>query len=399
MTDHDLTKTLTQLQQQISGILRTFTNMLDDDFLFAAAAQVPQVATIIDAATPYALPFGYQHIDLPQLLAMVAYRYGFTDVAYQGHGGYAIVMRHAQTTSEVRPGTDYRRVLRLVPDHHVQDVMGKPGQPQPFDVRLNAQNETIRDATYPLLLSDVFLLPRHTTRVVFHNQKGQVIQAGGKPAILHCQLLPQVIPLNGDGLNRQMAQEAGILLEAALATLGVSVADAHGGNGGILVDQNNQPVVVTQSGRGAQQYIPVVLDYGYYSQIEPKRLAQVLIHYSVTPQMMMDLLAAAAIPTDEREQLTAALRQESSSQQDLFAAVIGQSSLPRADFGKLLYALQPPILSPDMWIEPSEAHWRTIKERNYPPLHGQSRLNTVYPTYDEIIFPQRIEEYHFVLMA
>jgi hypothetical protein len=296
------------------------------------------------------------------------------------------------------PPTEYsqRRVLRLVPDHHVRDVLHKPGAPNDFDVRLDAQHEPIRDPDYPLLLSDLFVLPRHTTKLVFLNPDGSPAHAGGYPARLHCQLLPEIRPFAGSGLDQRMAVEAGNLLEAALATLGVGVADAHGGNGGALVGADGHPIVmrtVLPDRNERLEYVPVVLDYGYYSPIGARTLAAVLMYHGVNadsvggllrqhPAMgaMLDSLAEMARPLVTR-----------------FAHVIEHSGLPRYAFGRLLYDVNPPILSPGFWIDYAEQHWQTTKERIYPPLQSQSRLKPLYPDYDEVLFPQRIEEYYLTL--
>lgn len=392
---------LEQLTQQLSGVLASYQRMLDDEFLFAAATQVPQAATLFDLVAGQQLPFADDTMTLPELLALIAYRYGFTGVRRIGHGGYAVVLGH-DTDSESRfrllGQRDPRRVMRLVPDHHVQDVTGTPDRPRRFDVGLDSANEPLRHPDYPLLLSDLFLLPRHTTRLVFHDASGAVRQAGGKPAILHCQLLPEVIPLNAGGLSQRLALAAGNLLEAGLAALGVSVADAHGGNGGVLVGRDGQPLTFKRHGGGGDTQpglIPVVLDYGYYSEIGAKKLAGVLLHNGVTHAQLRDLLTCADLPPDIRQHCLGHL--SNTDALAAFTAAIGESTLPREAFGRLLYRVEPLVLRPDIWISYSDQHWQTIKEKTYPPLHDQSRLNTLYPAYDEILFPQRIEEYHFTL--
>jgi hypothetical protein len=265
---------------------------------------------------------------------------------------------------------------------------------------LNAANEPIRDPAYPLLLSDLFLLPRHTTKLVFEDAEGNVIQAGGRPAILHCQLLPEVLPLNAAGIDQRMAVSAGDLLETALATLGAHVVDAHGGNGGVLVGQDGEPLRFTgpqPDGSVMAQYIPVVLDYGYYSTIGPKTLATVLVRNGVTAAMMRQTLQQAALSADQQAHLLTMLDDHSQPLEGRFAPIIKESGLDRRAFGRLLYDVQPPVFLPDIWIAPSEQQWRTTKEQSYPPLHDQARLITLYPAYDEILFPQRIEAYHFTL--
>jgi hypothetical protein len=331
----------------------------------------------------------------------VAYRYGFNGVTRIGHGGYAVVIGHDETPQQRaqrnRPPTrrEMRRVLRLVPDHHVQDIRGG-AQQRPFDVELDDDNQPRRDPNFPLLLSDVFLMPRHTCKLIFYKTKDSAAQAGGKPAILHCQLLPQVIPMNGDGLNRDMAIRAGELLESALATLGVSVADAHGGNGGVLAGVDGKPLIYQKTmpnGQPIDMYIPVVLDYGYYSEIEPRKLGQILTRNGITVEMMQAFLESNGITTSQQQCLADTDR----PLKERFAEIIADSSLKRAHFGRLLYQLDPPIIVPDMWLRYSEEQWQTTQEDNYPPLRDQSRLTTIYPSYDEIVFPQRIEEYHFQL--
>lgn len=392
---------LKQLSQQFYGVFTYFQQMLDDEFMFASAGQVPQAATIFDLVHDRTLPFGEFRVSLPELLALIAYRYGFWGIRRIGHGGYAVVVGHdraSEANNAALPVTEPRRVLRLVPEHHVQDVTGTSTYQRSFDVRLDAENQPIRDLTYPLLLSDLFLLPRHTTKLVFQDALGLITQAGGRPAILRCQLLPEVIPMNASGLNQIMAQEAGELLEAALATLGVNVADAHGGNGGVLVDKSGQPLIFKRDlGNGIMkdQYIPVVLDYGYYSEIGPKSLTNVLLRHGVSLQMMQQFIASSGLAVATCEVLIKQLGDESRSLAQRFAAVIEQSGLERAAFGKLLYEVKPPVFSPEIWIDLSEAQWKTVKEKSYPPLQDQSRPTTIYPAYDEMLFPQHIEEYHF----
>lgn len=390
-----------RLTEQIGGLVGHYCRMLDDEFLFASAVQVPQVATIFDRMRRQALPFAGDTMTLPQLLALIAYRYGFTSIKPMGHGGYALVIGH-HDDAVPSPEQDLRRVLRFVPDHHVPDVTGQPDKPRSFDVRLNTADEPIREVAYPLLLSDLFLLPRHTTRLVFQNERGELIQAGGRPAILHCQLLPEVIALNQTGLNQEMARAAGELLEAALATLGVSVADAHGGNGGVLVGPDGQPMIFQrrrEDGTQITRYVPVVLDYGYYAEIGPKTLASVLVRNQVTLPMMSSLLDGYArnLEPSLRDTLQGLLRDDSLSVEARFAEIIQKCGLPRQTFGRLMYRVEPPILITQTWIDYSQRHWQTTKERSYPPLYDQSRLTTLYPAYDEILFPQRIEEYRFTL--
>ncbi|MEM6283138.1 MAG: hypothetical protein AAF787_13160 [Chloroflexota bacterium] len=353
---------LETLHHQVRSILDLYRHMLDDEFLFAAAVQVPQAAVIFELAGNAPLNFKGDSLSLAEVLTLVAYRYGFDAVQRVGQGGYAVVLGRPAGTEH-----NSQRVLRLVPEHHVRNVLGNPGSAKAYNVRLDDNNEPVRDPEYPLLLSDLFLLPRHTTRLVFTHPDGTVAQAAGHPAVLHCQLLPEVKPLNGTGLDRQMAQQAGDLLEAALATLGVSVADAHGGNGGVLIDRNGEPMMQPQHGNAEiPHYIPLVLDYGYYSNIGPQRLAEVLLRNGVN------------FPAQSR----AALVSE-----------IAESDQPLSDFGRKLYDTS--VVNPQMWITPAKQHWRTVKEQVYPALHAQSRLSRLYPDYDEVVFPQRIETYTF----
>ncbi|NJL92245.1 MAG: hypothetical protein HC915_00245 [Anaerolineae bacterium] len=371
---------LLELTRQVAGILNRYRRMLDDEFLFAAGAQVPQAATIFELAAEHPLPLASEALPLAEVLAQIAYRYGFSQVQLLGNGGYAVVLGHTQAPlPSASQRADLRRVLRLVPDHHVPNVLGRPGHPRPFDVALDAENEPLRDPAYPLLLSDLFLLPRHTTKLVFHAPDGQVAQASGQPAVLHCQLLPEVIPFNATRLNRQLANAAGDLLEAALASLGASVADAHGGNGGALVQPNGEPLTFTQTlpnGTQTQHYVPVVLDYGYYAEIGPKHLGRVLARCGVQAEQV-----AALVP-----QARSVLQPSNRPLAELYGEVIANAELPRRAFGRLLYDLEPPMLRPDIWIELADANWRTIKGKVYPPLHHQARLASLYPAYDEIIF-------------
>lgn len=398
---------LERLTRQINGIFSYYSRMLDDEFLFAAGAQVPQAATIFDATAGKAVSFSGGNLSIPYLIALIAYRYGFTGLERIGHGGYAVAFSHDSHSrqhhqqSALPDAHEVRRVLRLVPDHHVPDITGSPQQFRPFDVELDADNNPIRRSDYPLLLSDVFLLPRHTTRLVFHTDDGDIIPAGGRPAILHCQVLPQVIPLNSSDLNRQMAHEAGELLEIALATLGVRVADAHGGNGGVLVGMDGNPLLFSYrlpDGTPAQQYIPVVLDYGYYSQIEASRLADLLIYHGVTTAMMQETMDTH-LHGAQHDGLRAILQDDHCPLKVRFSTIIAQSGLDRAIFGRILYRVEPPGLLPEIWIHRTQQVWETIKEQSYPPLNHQSRLETIYPAYDEMLFPQHIEEYHLPLAA
>lgn len=364
---------LERLSRQIDGIISEYCRRLDDDFLFGAGAQIPQVATIFERVGSSPLYFSTEHLSLTELLTLIAYRYGFEAVQVVGYGGYAIVLGHDSTAPTAH---QQRRVLRLVPEHHVRDVVAHGDPLHPHNVRLDDTGEPIRDAQQPLLLSDLFLLPRHTTRLAFYQRDGRVVQAGGYPASLHCQLLPEVRAFNSPELDQRMARASGDLLEAALASLGVSVADAHGGNGGALLGPDGQPLV--RDGL----YIPIVLDYGYYSQIEPQRLAALLLRYGLN-----------------REQLTAwwPARIPNDASPAALAHSITTSGLPRKAFGRLLYQLQPTLIDAAVWIEQTMANWRTTKERVYPPLRAQSRLTRLYPSFDEVIFPQRIEEYSFTV--
>lgn len=391
---------LRQLAQQINGLMAGYLRMLDDEFLFAAGTQVPKVATIFEINDRKVLPFGVNTVTLPELLALIAYRYGFTSIRHMGQGGYAIVIGHdpdhAFPQAEAPTDPELRRVIRFVPDHHVQNILARPDQRRPFDVLLDEHNEPIRDPAFPLILSDVFLLPRHTIKLVFHDAQGKIRQAGGSPAILHCQLLPEVIPLNASGLNQAMAQAAGLLLETVLASFGTHIADAHGGNGGVLLDAAGEPLRFTTprpDGTLHTQYIPVVLDYGYYSEIGPKRLAAILAQHQVTPAQVAGIIAALPQAAD----LRALLDDAAQPLEARYAAVIAAAGCPRQAFGRLLYQVTPPAILPQLWLDQSEAQWRTTKEKNYPPLHDQARLNVLYPVYDEILFPQRIEEYHLTL--
>jgi len=130
--------------------------------------------------------------------------------------------------------------------------------------------------------------------------------------------------------------------------------------------------------------VPIVLDYGYYSRISPKHLAEVLVRNGVTVDLIQRIAPEYA-PTDARP-LTAHL-----------AEIIAQSDQPRAYFGRWLYQVEPAVLDPHMWINRSKQQWETVKERAYPTLREQSRLSRLYPDYDEVIFPQRIETYTFTI--
>lgn len=386
------------LARQLHGIMMSFQRMLDDDFVFGSAQSVPQVATIFERVGSQPLPFAGTTMPLSELLALIAYRYGFKSVKYVGHGGYAIVVGHDEddlpAPLQDNEKFDTRRVLRFVPHHHVQDVLGKPQHLRPFDVRLDAHNEPIRYAGYPLLLSDIFLLPRHTTRLVFRDSHGQVLQAGGHPAILHCQLLPEVIPLNDHGLRTPLAIQAGELLATVLAALGVKVADAHGGNGGVLTDKAGKPLVYQHPHAPyPEQYIPVVLDYGFYTTIHLRSLATLLAQKGVTVPMLLALINRSGVDTTpylEFEKLGKDLETR-------LLHIMETSGLSPHTLGRLLFQVQPPILHPHMWLERAMSVWRTTKEKSYPALQDQERLATLYPAYDEIVFPQRIEEYHFIL--
>lgn len=397
---------LPRLARQIDGIFGRFVRMLDDEFLFAAGMQVPQAATIFDLIADKAVPFDDEAIHAGYLLALIAMRYGFERVELVGHGGYAVVLGHASDETSHGPTVpadshERRRVLRLVPEHHVPDITGGPGPRRAFDVRLDANDEPIRDPDYPLLLSDLLLLPRHSTRLIFLTAEGQIARAGGKEAILHCQLLPQVIPFNAASsqLDQRMTIAAGQMLEAALATLGVTVVDAHGGNGGVLVGLDGRPLVDERrlpDGSSVRRYVPIVLDYGYYAEIGPNKMGSILAFHGVTPAMVRDLLQEAGVHNDDLE---AILRDESATHENRYVRVIDRTQLPRTAFGHLLYRTDPPVIYPDMWITDAEERWQTANEKSYPPLRDQARLNTLYPAYDEIVFPQRIEQYRFPLMG
>lgn len=366
---------LEDLSHQLGGIVAHYRRMLDDEFLFGAAMQVPQVATIFDGVDAHPLRFSAEDLSLIELLTLVTYRYGLESVRVMGHGGYAIVIGHAEAN------THQRRVVRFVPDHHVRSVVGE----RDFDVRLDAHGEPLRDPDYPLLLSDLFLLPRHTTQLIFCDADGQPLQAAGYPAKLHCQLLPEVRAFEKPQLNRQMAQAAGRLLEAALATVGVSVADAHGGNGGALLGNDGEPLVVTRPD-GAPSYIPIVLDYGYYAEIGAKRLAGLLVEFGIEVEHVRAMLADKA---------PAYAPPWFAPWEACLAQWIAESGASRQDFGRLL--LHTPALDPSLWIDLATHRWQTIKEKTYPPLQTQARLDHLYPSYDEVIFPQRIETYRFTL--
>lgn len=394
MPSHRKLPYIPELTDQLGGIFSAYQRMLDDEFMFASAMQVPQAATIFDIMAARVLPIGMNSVTFPELIALIAYRYGFRNVRRVGHGGYAVVFGHGEHMPGVR--IELRRVLRLVPDHHVQDVMGNPDIPQrSFDVRVDKHNEPIRDPYYPLLLSDLFLLPRHTTKLIFLDIRGEPLQAGGKPAVLHCQLMPQVIPLNQPaGLDRKMADEAGDLLSVALASLGVSVSDAHTGNGGVLVDRDGEPLIFKRplrDGTIKESYVPVVLDWGYYSEIGPRMLSQILASHGVTVQMVRALL-------DKHGRASDGLDDESQPLHKRFERVIREADLGKREFGRLLYDVDMPIFTPEMWIRRSMHQWETIKEQTYPALHDQSRLNILYPTYHEILFPQRVEEYRLMTL-
>jgi hypothetical protein len=141
---------LESLSNQIQGIITHYTRMLDDEFLFAAAAQVPQVATIFDRVGTVPLHFRGEDLTLTELLTLIAYRYGLEAVSVIGHGGYAIVLSSRAPDGD--EDTSQRRVLRLVPEHHVRDVTGQPGNRREFDVRLAADGSPLRNPDYPLLL-------------------------------------------------------------------------------------------------------------------------------------------------------------------------------------------------------------------------------------------------------
>lgn len=377
---------LETLSMQVQGIISHYTRMLDDEFLFGSATQVPQVATIFDRIAQHRLYFHGDSLSLTELLTLIAYRYGFEKVQIMGHGGYAIVLGNRDAPSTDDPAQ--RRVLRLVPDHHVRNIIAQPDKANEFDVRLTDKLEPQRNPDYPLLLSDLFLMPRHTCKLIFYDESGEILQAGGYPAILHCQLLPEARAFNQLKTNIAMANMAGDILEAALATLGVSVADAHGGNGGALMDSQGHPLQQDSQAGLSSMYIPVVLDYGYYSRIGARTLASVLIRHGVSSDAFRDRLLQAA-PDHSFEQGGTLL--------DFMTHEIDQSDLPRSHFGRLLYDVPSGFLNPYIWIDQAESHWKTAKEKAYPPLRGQSRLARLYPDYDEVIFPQRIEEYGFTV--
>ena len=372
---------LEALSNQIRGIISHYVRMLDDEFLFGSATQVPQVATIFDRVAGHPLQFQGDNLMLTELLTLIAYRYGFESVRIMGHGGYALVIGHQDDTQPSQ-----RRVLRLVPEHHVRDIIARTENAKEFDVRLTDDNEPIRDKVYPLLLSDLFLIPRHTTKLSFYDATGEILQAGGHPAVLHCQLLPEVRAFNQLKADKRMATQAGERLAAALATLGVSVADAHGGNGGVLIGEGGQPIIHHEQAEA--QYIPIVLDYGYYSEIGPRTLATMLVHHGVSVDSVLAML--------EQHASTNTITYADPFVEFLTRA-IKESNLPRSLFGRLLYEIQPVLLNPYLWIDPAVKHWQTSKEKTYPPLHSQSRLARLYPVYDEVIFPQRIEEYTFTV--
>ncbi len=365
---------LVGLSNQMQGIVSHYRRLLDDEFLFGAAVQIPHVATIFDRVGDKNLHFSGEDVSFVELLTLIAYRYGFENVQLVGQGGYALVLGHKERQH-------LRRVLRLVPEHHVRDIVARTTPPRSFDVRLDGDGEPIRDPDYPLLLSDLFLMPRHTTKLVFWESDDAVMQAGGYPASLHAQLLPEVCAFSSINLDQRMAQRAGDLLEVALATLGVSVADAHGGNGGVLVGEGGRHVVA-HDGNGETDYVPVVLDFGYYAQIGARTLARLLIRYGVTDETLrthVPVPVPAGVATDV----------------DPLAEVIEQGTVPRHTFGRLLYHLPAARLNPSMWIKPAQDHWHTTKEQTYPSLLAQSRLAYLYPDYDEVSFPQRIEAYNF----
>lgn len=377
---------LETLSTQLHSILSHYRNMLDDEFLFGAAIQVPQVATIFDRVWNNSLRFGGEDLSFIELLTLIVYRYGFEEVQLMGHGGYAIVLGHKADQSASQ---HQRRVLRLVPEHHVRNIVAQSETDNEFDVRLDDNGEPVRNTDYPLLLSDLFLMPRHTTKLVFREANGEVAQAGGYPASLHCQLLPEARAFNKPQINQRIAKDSGNLLEAALATLGVSVADAHGGNGGGLIGNDGQPLIHQIADQAeTQHYIPVVLDYGYYAQIGARTLASILVRFGVTEKIVythLDIHAQNVITENANTWL------------ECLTEIIAQSGLPRSAFGQLLYHVPSSFLNPYIWIDPAEHHWKTTKEKTYPPLQAQSRLQHLYPDYDEVIFPQRIEEYNFTL--
>jgi hypothetical protein len=387
MRPYQIRPHLETLAQQVNGIINYYRQMLDDEFMFNAGMQMPQVATIFDRVGNQPLLFQDEMLSLVDILTLIAYRYGFETVQRIGHGGYAIVLGHKVHPEIAR---EQRRVLRLVPEHHVRNILHQAQDPpRDFDVRLDENNDPIRDRKYPLLLSDLFLMPRHTTKLTFCDENGDVIQAGGYPAHLHCQLLPEVYPFTSSHLNVQQARSAGNMLEVALATLGVSVADAHGGNGGALVGRDGQPLMYTVSPT-EQHYIPVVLDYGYYSRIGVRKLTTILVENGITREQVRAMLIHHGSDFQ--------LGRSESWVVDL-AEAIDESDLPRRAFGRLLYHAHVTVLNPSMWINRAEYHWRTIKETFYPALQAQSRLAQLYPDYDEVVFPQRVEEYTFTLRS
>jgi len=373
---------LSDLSAQIDGIIRYYIRLLDDEFLFGSGGQVPQAATIFDRMIKHRLYFSGDHLTLTELLTLTAYRYGLSTVKVMGHGGYALVLGHPQ--ADVPLHDSQHRVMRLVPEHHVRDVTVHGDQSREFDVRLDADGTPIRHPEYPLLLSDLFLMPRHTTRLIFRNANGQNVIAGGYPSILHCQLLPEVRAFNDLKADRSKIQQSGELLEAALATLGVSVADAHGGNGGVLIGADGEPVMFQPTPDSEPIFIPIVLDYGYYSRISAGRLADVLVRHGVTGEMA-NRLAPEHPYTGE------------TSLRDHLKHLIETSDHPPAHFGRWLFHVEPAFLDPHIWVNRSKRQWHTIKERTYPSLRAQSRLSRLYPDYDEVIFPQRIETYTFLV--
>jgi len=373
---------LSTLSMQINGIINYYIRLLDDEFLFGSAGQVPQVATIFDQVIKHRLYFGGEYVALTDLLTLIAYRYGLTTAKIMGHGGYALVLGHPQANPSV--GETQHRVMRMVPEHHVRDVTGEADIFREFDVQLTDDGTPIRDPDYPLLLSDLLLMPRHTTRLIFHNANGRPLLAAGYPAMMHCQLLPEVRAFNQLKADRGKVKQSGDLLEAALATLGVSVADAHGGNGGVLIGGDGGPVTFQPTEDDEPIFIPIVLDYGYYSQISPKQLADILVRHGVDAAIIKARVPNFTYNPDEP--LKDQLRQ-----------VIAASERPRAYFGRWLYHLDPPLIDPTMWINRSKQHWETVKERTYPALREQSRLSRLYPDYDEVVFPQRIESYTFTI--
>lgn len=378
---------LEQLTRQIGGIMAGYQRMLDDEFMFAARVQVPQVATIFDFAQEHPFTWKGETRTLAQWLALIAYRYGFRSVTRLGHGGYAVVLGHGADRDPARDAMPSRRVLRLVPEHHVQNIVreGPFDDARPFDVYLDKNDKPIRRPDYPLVLSDLFLLPRHATRLVFYERDGQVAKAGGHPAVLHCQLMPEVKPLNSDGLDQMMAREAGEMLEAALATLGVRVADAHGGNGGVIVGQDGRAMVDEDFASGhRRRYVPLVLDYGYYAGMSARQMARLLALHRVRTEQVRDLLRARR--QDRRAGLLLDATELTLEQR--YAEVIDVSGLHPAVFGRLLHEIDPPLINPSMWISRSEKRWVSVKEQTYPPLSSR-----VEPAYDEFIFPQRVESH------